>query len=171
MRFSWRRLSLLIALFLSGTLGLFAGVPAPQFSLPDLDGKTVTLDQLIGKGPLVIDFWATWCTPCTKALPKYQELYRKYRDRGLTIVAVNEDGPRSRAKVRSFVSSLGLTFPVLLDTDGEVMRRFRVQGLPALLLLSAEGDILHSKQGYRPASEKELEALIIPLLPEKNVSP
>jgi len=76
---------------------------APDFRLPDLNGKQISLTSLLGKGPIILDFWATWCKPCVKYLPRLQNIYDKYKKENLVVVGINEDGPRNWAKINPFV--------------------------------------------------------------------
>jgi len=137
---------------------------APAFSLKNLDGQRVSLDDLLGRGPLLIDFWATWCKPCIKELPHLHELYLKYRDRGFQVVAVSEDSPRSLAKVRSFVAGNKYEFLVLLDENGTVQRKFNFRAIPYTILLDRDGHVIHSRMGYRPGDERVLEEKLLALL-------
>ncbi|OGC00187.1 hypothetical protein A2V82_07375 [candidate division KSB1 bacterium RBG_16_48_16] len=140
---------------------------AESFSLRDTDGELVRLDDYLGKGPVVLDFWATWCKPCVKSLPKMQKLYEKLQDRGLVVLAINEDGPRSLAKVAPFASSLGLTFPILLDEDRDVVRQYQVSGLPTTIIIDKDQNVVHTMRGYRPGDEKAVEQLLESLLGEE----
>ena len=133
-------------------------------SLRNLDDELVKLNDFLGKGPVILDFWATWCKPCVKSLPKMQKLYEKYEKQGLIILAINEDGPQSIAKVEPFVNSLGLTFPVLLDNNRDLVRRFQVSGLPTTIIFDKNKKIIHTIRGYRPGDEEKLEQRIISLL-------
>jgi thiol-disulfide isomerase/thioredoxin len=91
--------------------------------LPDLEGRSVALASYLGKGPVVLDFWATWCKPCLAALPELQQLYTDLAPRGLQLVGINEDGQRNAAKVKPFAKTQGMTFPVLLDLNREAQTR------------------------------------------------
>lgn len=151
---------MLLALLLSSPL-LAKG---PDFSLRDLDGNLVRLSDYLGKGPVVLDFWATWCKPCLKVLPKIEELYNEYEDKGLTVLAINQDGTRSASKVEPFVNSMGLSFPVLLDNEQEVVRLYQVSGFPTTILLDKEGNIVETLRGYRPGDEEKLKEKVESLL-------
>lgn len=137
---------------------------APEFQLPDLSGKQIALQDLLKKGPVVVDFWATWCKPCVKSLPKMQQLFEKYQADSLTVVGINVDGPRNRSKVKPFVNSLGIKFPILIDENGEVLQRYRLVSIPATVIISADGNIVKVHTGYRPGDEKILEKEIQKLL-------
>lgn len=138
------------------------------FSLRDVDGNLVKLDDHFGKGPIVLDFWATWCKPCLKSLPKIQKIYEKFQDEGLVILGINEDGPRSLNKVEPFVNSIGITFPVLLDENRDVVRKFKVTGFPTTILLDRNGHVAMTLRGYRPGDEDKLSEKIESMLKEKN---
>jgi len=137
---------------------------APGFSLKDLDGQRVALDDLLGRGPILIDFWATWCKPCIKELPHLDDLYQKFRERGFQLVAISEDSPRSLSKVKSFVAGNRYEFLVLLDENSTVQRKFNFRALPYTVLLDRDGHMVHSRMGYRPGDERVLEEKLLALL-------
>jgi peroxiredoxin len=129
---------------------------AAEFSLKDLNGHVIELNQLLGKGPVVINFWATWCKPCLKELPHLEKIQKDFRDQGVEVVAISEDSPLSVSKVKSFISGNRYTFTVLLDTNGKVMRKYGLLGTPYTLLLNPQGEILYKHFGYRPGDENTL---------------
>jgi len=86
-----------------------------------------------------------------------QMLYQKYKNDSLTIIGINVDGPRNRSKVKPFVKSMGLEFPILIDENGEVIQRYRLMSIPSTVIVSSEGDIVKVHRGYRPGDEKVLE--------------
>jgi peroxiredoxin len=136
---------------------------APDFTLKDLDGQSVTLSDLRGDHVVLIDFWATWCGPCKQEMPHLQELYEQYEDRGFVVLAV--DVRESVNLVRPFVSSEGYTFPVLLDSTGNVTRQYGVRGIPAIFIVDTRGVIRKAREGYSPGVEKELARTVESLLP------
>lgn len=128
---------------------------ASDFVLPTPSGGRVHLGSLLEKGPVLIDFWATWCKPCVKAMPKLQEIHEKYKDRGLTVLGINEDRPRGQAKVKPFLRSRKLTFVNGLDLDGGLLKRYRVSTLPATLLVDTDGEIVLRQSGYTKGKQME----------------
>jgi cytochrome c biogenesis protein CcmG/thiol:disulfide interchange protein DsbE len=126
---------------------------APDFNLRSLAGKRLNLQNLLKEGPVLLDFWATWCKPCVKAMPKLQEIHETYGDLGLTIIGVNEDGPRGQSKVKPFLRARKLTFQVGLDPDGGLMKRMRVTALPTTLLIDRDGEIVYRQAGFTKGSE------------------
>lgn len=150
----------LLAICLSLVTTSQAGDQIPNFKLQDLDNQTVELAELLKKGPVLLDFWATWCKPCLKAFPKLNELHNKFKGQGLTVLGVNEDSPRNQAKVKPFVRSLKSSFPVVLDKNNDLMRRLAVRNLPTSILISPEGKIIASYVGYSPTHIEDLKEMI-----------
>jgi peroxiredoxin len=138
---------------------------APNFTLPDLNGKKVELKSLLGKGPVFIHFWATWCKPCLEELPYLDKMGQTYKDKGLAMVAISVDDPKTVNKVKSLVKSRRFKFLVLLDTAQEVSNLYHVQDvMPTDILLDAKGMIRHTHTGYKPGDEVTLEKEIVRLL-------
>jgi len=156
-----------IALFLAVS-PVFSSETARPFTLRDLDGDLVELKESLANGPVILDFWATWCKPCVKNLSKLQKLYAEYKDRGLGVLAINEDGPRSLSKVEPFARSLGLEFPILLDENRAVALRYGVSGFPATFVIDPKGEIILAVRGYRPGDEETVREKILFLLDEES---
>jgi peroxiredoxin len=114
------------------------GMQAENFRLTDLAGKEQSLSQYRGKIVLV-NFWATWCKPCTTEMPAMQAMYDKLRDKGFVVLAVNE--LEDDAKVREHIKQYGHTFPVLMDRDNTVANQFGVFGLPVSVFIDQEGRV------------------------------
>jgi cytochrome c biogenesis protein CcmG/thiol:disulfide interchange protein DsbE len=141
-------------------IGTAFSATAPDFNLRSPDGKRLNLHDMLEGGPVLLDFWATYCKPCVKAMPKLQALHKKYESRGLTVLGVNEDGPRSQTKVPPFLRARKISFPIALDTDGGVMRRMQVGALPTTILIGQDGEVLFRQAGYDPKMEVALEKLL-----------
>ncbi len=157
----WFVLVMLSALSVLGASALLQeklspGMAAPDFELENLEGKSVKLSELKGK-PVFLDFWATWCGPCRRALPHTQEFAKKYKDKA-HILAINVR--ESKEKVQQFMEQNNYTFPVLLDTEGEVARAYQVSGIPQFVIIDAEGKIQLIKVGYGQGVERELERVL-----------
>lgn len=113
-----------------------AGMPAAGFSLTDLQGKAHSLEQYRGKVVLV-NFWATWCKPCTSEMPAMQTVYDQLRDKDFVVLAVNE--LEDEAKVREHIQQYKHTFPVLLDRENRVANQYGVFGLPVSVFIDQHG--------------------------------
>jgi peroxiredoxin len=127
------------------------GAPASDFSLPDLNGHTQRLSDYRGKIVLV-NFWATWCKPCTIEMPAMQSGYDKLRAKGLVVLAVNE--LEDTEKVREHIQTYGHTFPVLMDRDNQVANMYGVFGLPVTVFIDEHGVVREYIQGGLLTEEK-----------------
>lgn len=114
------------------------------FAIPvkDLNGTITTLAKVSDDDLLILDFWATWCKPCAKSIPKFKELSDKYKEKGLSFIGVNEDSPRNISKVKPFVNSMNINYQVLLDSDQELMSELLVSAFPTLILIYREAKVL-----------------------------
>lgn len=128
-----------------------------DIAVSTLGGETLELDSLARRGPTLVSFWALWCSPCKQELRALQSLFETYREQGFSLVAVNQDSPRSLAKVRSYVASQRYTFPVVLDPNGQLLQRFNGQAIPYSVMLDSTGAVLYSMVGYLPGDEAEIE--------------
>ncbi len=139
---------------------------APDFTLKNLAGEDVTLSELLKEGPVVVDFWATWCKPCVKAFPDLQQVFDSYKDCGLKMLAVSIDGPRSSSRVASFIKSKGNTFEVLLDPSQTVAKKLHVTSVPRTVLIDMDGRIVYAVTGYRPTNHEQLSKAVGALFPK-----
>ncbi len=137
---------------------------APDFSAKDLSGKTVKLADLLQSGPVLVDFWTTWCKPCKNELPELDRLHKTYRDRGFKVVAIAEDDPKSVLAVKPLVTQKKWEMIVLTDTKRDVGNLFNVRNYPTSFLIDKDGTIASFAQGYMPGDEKQLEAKVVGLL-------
>jgi thiol-disulfide isomerase/thioredoxin len=137
-----------------------------DFALPTLDGKKLRLSDHKGKVVLV-SFWATWCGPCKQELPFLDAFATKYADKGLTVLAINTDAPKSQSDVRRIVKQKDLKLPVLLDTEGAVASKLDPQNaMPFTVYIDRAGRVAHTHEGFQPGDEKDVEARLLALLAE-----
>jgi len=129
---------------------------APRFEVRSIDDAKLNLDTLLVRGPVLLDFWATWCRPCLRAIPELEKLHETFGARGLSVIGISADGPRNYPKVRPFARRLGVTYPIALDEDGSLQQRYQARALPTTILIAPDGRIVDVHQGYRPG---EIEAL------------
>ena len=166
----------LIAVLLTGTicsLGMFGiaeARTAPDFRAQTMEGKNIQFSTYLDQGPVLVDFWATWCVPCLKEMKELQKLYEEYQDRGFEILAVSIDNPRTSSKIKPTVISHGFTFPILLDPNKEILKKLGGKNVvPYLVLISPDGEIITTYEGYKAGNEKVIEKAILPYLEQVQV--
>ena len=132
----------------------------PDFTLEDLSGDFVELNQEVGEGPILLSFWATWCKPCIEELDEYKKLYNDYKDKGFKMFAISTDDENTVAKVKPLVKSKGYNFPVLLDTNGDAVRLYYAQSIPYSVILDKDGMIIYSHLGYMKGDEVKVKEIV-----------
>ena len=142
--------------------GTIAGMETQQLKI--LGGENTNLKTLLAEGPVLLDFWATWCGPCLKEMVHLQRFHEKYQGYGLTILTINQDSPKSISKVRSVLKSKKFSFMVALDPNGKIAKRLNAKLMPTTILLDMDGVIRWVHQGYLPGDEIEIESRIQTLL-------
>lgn len=140
------------------------GFLAPDFSLPDLGGKSVTLSDFRGK-VVLLNFWATWCPPCRREIPSLKRLYQLRKDREFEIVAVSVD-KTSSSQVASFAANYQMSFPVLVNPRGDVGQRYWTRAIPSSFLVDKKGIIRWKVAGARDWDDAQTLAKIDQLLSE-----
>ena len=131
-------------------VGSLVGKAAPDFSLKTMHGQEVKLSAFKGK-PILINLWATWCPPCRIEMPAIQAAYEKYKDRGLVVLAINFTAQDNLKDVSAFIEEFKLTFPVLLDTTGEVSAGlYNMHSLPMSFFIDSKGIIQDIQFGGMP---------------------
>ena len=130
-----------------------AGYLAPRFTLRNLKGNLEGLDDHSGK-VIIVNFWATWCAPCLKEMPSFETLYRRYRSKGLTLLAISLD-KESSSKVQEFVDKYKLTFPVLLDTEGVAEKLYPSFTIPFTYVIDKQGRVAARVDGAKDWESSE----------------
>lgn len=136
-----------------------------KFNVKTVKGDEVSFASFLGKGPLLVNFWALWCEPCKQEMKAFKVLSDKLQAEGVTMVAVNTDQVRSLAKVKAYVNTQRLDFPVLLDPDGDIARDvFSMESLPYSLILMPDGTVYKKHIGYTAGDEQETEKELLDLI-------
>ncbi len=132
------------------------GKPAPEFTLETLDGKKMTLADLRGK-VIVLNFWATWCTPCKVEMPWLIDFQKQYASQGVQIVGIAEDDS-GKEKISAFAREMQVNYPILLD-EGDVADKYgNIENLPTTFYISRTGTIVESASGI--AGKPDIDAAI-----------
>lgn len=134
------------------------GVFATTLSFEDLEGQKVTMAELLEGGPVILDFWATWCGPCKLAMPAWAKLADKYAEQGVRLVPVSWDHPRMYPRVETWIQEQGFDFRSLVDPDKKSGRALGVVSLPTTFLVAPDGKIVFSHVGYAQGDENLLES-------------
>jgi len=148
---SLRAVLLAVALAIPGLAHAVEG-PAPDFQLASAGGKPVSLAQYKGQ-VVMINFWATWCGPCRTEMPVLEQLHKKYKPMGFTMVGVNVE-PDSAGAV-DWLKATPVTFPILFDTDSKVSKLYAVSGMPSTVIVDRKGNLRYLHRGYKPGDENE----------------
>lgn len=138
---------------------------APEFTLPDLDGKIHRLSDYRGK-VVILNFWATWCPPCRFEMPSMQTAWLQTKDRGVVILAINVG--EDEDTIFTFTGDYPVEFPLLLDKDSKVIRQWSVRGLPTTYIVGPDGRIIYSAIGGRHWDDPKLLEKIMELLPANS---
>lgn len=133
--------------------------------LKDMGGKTLNTADLGFDGPVIISFWATWCSPCKRELNAIHDVYPDWQDEtGVELVAVSIDDQKTKNMVPLYANGKGWDYLVLMDTNGDFKRAMGVNNVPHTFLLDAEGHIVYSHNNYAPGDEDELYEEVLKLV-------
>lgn len=132
-----------------------------NFSLPDSKNQILDLENLKGDNLTVIDFWTTWCKPCIMAIPELVKLQEKYDSLGVTFIGINGDGPRSVSKAMPLANSLGVTYPVVFDTSGDLASELNVTAYPTLFIIDKNREIIFHHEGFNLSDISIIEQALI----------
>jgi cytochrome c biogenesis protein CcmG/thiol:disulfide interchange protein DsbE len=147
---------------------LDVGQPAPSLVVPELNGQIFDLGAARGK-VVIVNFWATWCSPCRAEMPALDKFYRRYHDQGLEIIALSADRPHDRSDVRTVMQSF--SYPAAMLDDAKINDFGTPNVLPMTVVFDRDG-VLRAKltPDQTPVTEKSLSAAVLPLLPQKSAA-
>ena len=160
-------------LFLLPVLALIAAGSAnvdskklPSQTVKSLNGKTFNTADFNNDGkPMVINFWATWCSPCKKELNTIAEVYEDWQDEtGVKIIAISIDDARTKGRVAPYVNSAGWEYEVYVDENSDFKRAMNVNNVPHTFLLNGKGEVVWQHNNYSPGDEDELYEKILELV-------
>lgn len=135
-------------------------IPAPSFTLQDIDGNTHRLEDYRGQ-VVVVNFWATWCPPCREEMPSMERAWSELQKHNIAMLAINvgEDVDT----IFTFTGNYPVTFPLLMDRDSKVINEWPVRGLPTTYVLDKQGRIVYQVIGGREWDSPEMIEMLIEL--------
>lgn len=136
---------------------------APEFNTLNLNGNKTNLSDYAGN-VVLLNFWATWCSPCRREMPDMEKLWQRYQDSGFVVVGMSNDEGDKRKRIATFIKKVKLSFPILLDPDSKISDLYDVSGIPVSFLINREGKIVAKIVGTREWASPEAFALIEQLL-------
>jgi thiol-disulfide isomerase/thioredoxin len=136
----------------SAALAASSSAPAPGFLLSGRGGKNIDLSQFKGQ-VVMINFWATYCGPCRKEMPLLEDIYKKYKPMGFTMLGVNVE-PNSKA-AEEWLAKLPkpVSFPIAFDTDSKVSKLYKVEVMPSTVFVDRKGNVRVMHRGYKAGDE------------------
>ena len=159
-------LSVLIALFSLTSISLAQDAHIPAVMVKDIDERPFNTADISNEGnPIIINFWATWCSPCKRELNNIAELYPDWQDEtGVKLIAVSIDDARNVAKVEPYINGKGWEYEILLDVNGDFKRAMNVNTVPFTFLLDGKGNIVYKHNNYAEGDEDELYQKVLELV-------
>jgi cytochrome c biogenesis protein CcmG/thiol:disulfide interchange protein DsbE len=148
---------------------LVVGMSAPDFSLPDLQGKKQQLSDYRGK-VVFLNFWATWCKPCKEEMPSMQVLWENLKKEDFVMLAVSMDRVTTTKDIPPFVENLKLTFPIFTDSWGQTDKRYKLMGVPETYIIDQGGVLREKVIGPRDWTRPESVVTIVQLLQKQRKS-
>lgn len=134
------------------------GRKIPKVEVKTISGGTFNTGNISNDGkPIVISFWATWCSPCKRELNTIAEVYEDWQEEtGVKLIALSIDGPRNMAKVGPYVYGQDWEYEVYIDPNGDFKRAMNVNNVPHTFLIDGNGNIVWQHNSYSPGDEEEL---------------
>ena len=164
-----KQATILLLIFFCFSMTAFAQKTVPNVNVKTLDGQTVNLKDYAAKSgkTLIIDFWATWCSPCKKELDAVADYYDEWQEKyNVELLAITIDNQRALPKVPGIVESKGWSYTIFAGNEEEMRNAFNFQTIPQTLIADKDGNIIFEHNGYVPGDEEELEK-VFPKAPGK----
>jgi cytochrome c biogenesis protein CcmG, thiol:disulfide interchange protein DsbE len=141
------------------------GSPAPAFQVTAVTPPKgpIALNDLHGQ-VVLLDFWGTFCEPCKKSFPKFEELNKKYGSSGLRVIGISEDEPEDKDKIPAFGQTYGAKFSLAWDEDRVIAKRYNPETMPSSYLIDKNGIVRFVHVGFHDGEEAEVESEVRGLL-------
>ena len=114
---------------------------------------STNLYQLVKDGPVLINFWALWCSPCLKELPHLNDLHKKYQNKGFKVLAINVDTDRSKSEIRSYIKRNSLEMLISIEPDLNSFKKLNGKAMPYTLIVNSSNNVIYKHNGYVPGDE------------------
>ena len=139
------------------------GRKIPSVDIKDLNGKVVNTSKFSNNGkPMIIDFWATWCTPCKKELNAISEVYEDWqKETGVKLIAISIDDSKTASKVKSTVDAKGWDYEEYLDVNSDFKRAMGVNNVPYLCIIDGKGNIVYESNTYVEGGETKIHDILV----------
>jgi len=159
---------IIVSLFLLSIL--IAQDRVPNLRLKMLNGKYAKLYDFLKDGPMIIDFWATWCEPCKKQMRYLDLFHNHFKELGFKVLTVNTDTPKSMSKVKPYVRTKGFEFNVAVDPNSQIKKKLKIQQMPTTIIVDQDGTVVYRHKGYVPGDEVGILKAITQLLDKKGLA-
>ena len=136
----------------------------PNLNFDLFNGKKISIHELINSGPLVIQFWAIWCSPCKKEMYYLDKIQDKYKDSGVNVICINTDNLKSVPKAKAYVRQKKYDLLIAADPSSQIFKKLNASVMPTTLIMDKNGQIVYTKEGYMGGDEKKVEAALKLLL-------
>ena len=130
-----------------------------HFSLEDMNGNTIDMESIIGKKPVMLIFWASWCPTCKTESPEINKLVEKFTPKGMEFIGVNVGFNDSVKRAEAFIEKYKLNYPNIFDTKGEISAKYMIQGVPTIVVADKKGTILFRNFGTPDITEENFSLL------------
>ena len=148
---------LILSLLIFSNITIAQNKGLPSTKVTTLDGKPFNIQNIENEGPIIINFWATWCKPCKKELNNIAEVYEDWQEEtGVKLIAISIDDTRSMSKVAPYVNSSDWDYEIYLDPNGDLKRAMGVSTVPHTFVLNNKNEIVWQHRGYVDGDEYDL---------------